>query len=64
MLAALAWQPVPRIGVFSRWGVPALAGYVGNRSGCRAAARTPPPPLSERATAPADSAIEKQANRE
>jgi sialate O-acetylesterase len=27
--AVLAWQPVPRIGAFNRWGVPALADYVG-----------------------------------
>ena len=26
---ALAWQPVPRIGAFNRWGLPALADYVG-----------------------------------
>lgn len=27
--AGLAWQPVPRIGAFNRWGVPSLARYVG-----------------------------------
>jgi len=27
--AVLDWQPVPRIGAFNRWGVPALADYVG-----------------------------------
>jgi sialate O-acetylesterase len=27
--STLAWQPVPRIGAFNRWGVPALADYVG-----------------------------------
>lgn len=27
--AALSWQPVPRIVAFNRWGVPALADYVG-----------------------------------
>jgi len=27
--AALDWQPVPRISAFNRWGIPALADYVG-----------------------------------
>ncbi|MDQ0252371.1 sialate O-acetylesterase [Sphingomonas kyeonggiensis] len=27
--ASLDWQPVPRIGAFNRWGIPALADYVG-----------------------------------